>query len=192
MRYLKLNGLGDVANRKICFTDHEPDPIDSYDLIIGARVDEEYPDGWDEVTLRLSDDHPGLELTSYIGNTDSMLIVDRAAADCILAHEVGEVEVIPLKLLDHKGRMHSDAYVFLNPVGPYDCLDMERCDCKYHDDGELMKITRHVVSEFKAIGAPHLIRPVEAPHVYLFSEELVRALEEGGHTNFLFVELEHS
>ena len=126
MKYFHLDSVGDTSNENFCFTDNEPDPIDSYDLITGIRVADEYPDGIGDVTLQLGEDAPGLELPSFVGNTDSMLIVNSEAAGVIQTHDVGDIEVIPFKLINHKGRVHSDDYVFLNPIGTIDCLDMDK------------------------------------------------------------------
>lgn len=194
MRFFRLDPLGDTEHQEYCFTDNEPDPIDSYDLEIGVRVADEYPAGFDEVTLQLGAGHPGLELPSFIGNTDHMLIVSREAAGIIRSHDVGEVEEIPFKLVDHGGRVHSEDYVFLNPIGTHDCLDMDRTVCKRHDDGAIMKITRFVLSgaKLRRGSCPRLLRPREAPREYFFAEALVAALRNAGCTNFVFAELDQS
>src|SRR5947209_4553040 len=116
MKYLMLDPLGDNRNEDLCFTDNPPrgGVVTAYDLKIGRRLAEKYPQGFGDLTVQLSDDHPGLEEPSYLGNTDFLLMVNRQAADVIKAHEVGEVEVIPFKLLNHRKRVHSQDYVFLN------------------------------------------------------------------------------
>jgi len=190
MKHSRLDTLGDLSKQEYCFTDNEPDPIDSIDLITGDRVADEYPEGINDVTLQLGEDYPGLELPSFIGNTDSMLIVSREAVDVIQTHDVGEMEVIPFKLINHKGRVHSDDYVFLNPIGARDCLDMDKTECKRYDDGEIMKITKYVLSETKLEGAPHLFRVREKPGNYICSDFLIAALAEKGCTNFVYEELE--
>jgi hypothetical protein len=190
MRFYLLDTNGDLSKEDYCFSDNEPVPIGSYDLISGARLADEYPAGLDKVTLKLGDDYPGLELPSLIGNTDNMLIVHRDLAAAIRSHEVGEVELLPFTLLNHKGRVHSTEYVFLNPVGTRDCLDMERSECKRHKSGKIMAMLKYVLSRKKLKDAPNLFRPQETPARYIFSGELVDALRKRKFTNLVFEELE--
>jgi hypothetical protein len=193
MKYFLLHPLGDQTKEDYVFTDNGPKGvIDSYDLIVGVRVADEYPDGIGETTLKLGDDYPGLDLPSFIGNTHRLLIVDKASAALIKSHDVGEIEEIPFALLNHKGRVHSRDYVFLNPIGTLDCLDLKKSEIEYHDDGEIRSVTKLVLDPAKLVGVRELFRPAQDPDRYIFSEKLVTALQEHQRTNFVFRELELS
>src|SRR5262245_662738 len=135
MNYFRLDTNGDVSNENYCFTDRTPRPIGAYALKTGGRVADRYPDGPGEVTLRLGDDYPGLQLTSFIGNTDTLLIVTRDVASLVESLQPGSIEVVPFTLINHKGRTHSKDYVFLNPIGAYDCLDLGKSECERYKDG---------------------------------------------------------
>ena len=174
MKFFMLDCKGNYTNTDYCFTDNGPrGTIDDYDLRCGLRVADEYPDGIGETTLKLGDDYPGLELTSFIGNTHSLLIVEKKVADLI-----------------HKGRVHSRDYVFLNPIGSVDCLDLQRSTVLRHDDGTIMKIQKFVLSPAKVAGVRHMFRPDEDLNKYIFSETLVNALRANNCTNLVFEELE--
>lgn len=191
MKYFLLNPLGDQDNEDYVFTDNEPEGvIDSYDLIVGVRVADEYPDGIGETTLAVAEDHIGLDLPSYIGNTKRFLIVNQDTGALIKAHDVGEVEVIPFVLLNHKGRVHSRDYLLLNPIGTLDCLDLAKTECDFHHDGKIRTVKKYVLAPSKLVGARHLFRPREAPDRFIFSELLVSALRERACTNFVFKDLE--
>jgi len=191
MKYFILDGLGNYRNEDYCFTDRGPRGVmDSYDLVACVRVADEYPDGLGETKLELGEDYPGLELTSYIGNTKSMLIVNRETAAIVQSQDVGELEVIPFTLINHKGRVHSRDYVFLNPLSCVDCLDLNKSAVDRHRDGSIMKITKFVLAASKLAGLCNLFRPKEDLGRYIFSETLVNALHARGCTNFVFEELE--
>jgi hypothetical protein len=193
VKFFLLNALGDITKVDYCFTDNGPEPVmDDYDLSVGVRVADEYPDGIGDVTLQLGEDYPGLTLPSFIGNTDQMLIVSSEALGIMRRHELGEVEVIPFELINHKGRVHSRDYVFLNPIGTVDCLDMSRTECVLHDDGTIMKITKYVLASAKLAGLPQLFRPREMSDAYIWGQAVVDDLRQHGCTNFLFEELEQS
>lgn len=192
MKYYRLDTLGDVSNEDLCFTDQEPEPIGSYDVISGLRLSEEYPDGYEPLTIELGEDHPGLECGSLLGNADAMLILAGRAVEVVLSHEVGDVEVVPITLHDHKGRVHSEDYSIVNPIGSFDCLDLEKSECKRHDDGEIYRILNYVLASNKLEGLPHLFRPSAMPDNYFFSEAVVEHLKKEGCTNLQFHLLEQS
>lgn len=191
MRFFKLNHVGNVKNEDYCFVPDAPvgGELTSYNLKVGRRISEKYPNGVGDVTLRLGEDYPGLELTSYIGNTQSMLIVDRKTAGIIQAHNVGEIELIPFRLLNHKGRAHSRDYVFMNPIGWVDCLNHQRSEITRKNDGTFVRVKTVVLDTGRLIDVPDLFRIKEALTCYVFSEKLVNDLRDEGCTNFVFEEL---
>jgi hypothetical protein len=193
MKYYLLDPVGNLDNTGYCFTDNTPDGDDltAYDLKTGDRLKDEYPDGIGDVSLKLGEDYPGLECASYLGNTNMMLIVNLEAAAIIQSHDVGEVETVPFKLKNHKGRVHYKDYVFLNPVGVVDCLDPGRSKMDVdEDDGTVMNVTEFVLSKAKLPGTRQLFRPKEDPSRYVFGEKLVADLAKKGCTNFVFEQLE--
>jgi hypothetical protein len=193
MKFFIIDTTGDVANEDYCFSDNGPGPIiDSHDLKVGVRVADEYPDGIGDVELRLGEDYPGLTLPSFIGNTDRMLVVSSEALAILQRHELGEVEVIPFKLINHKGRVHSTDYVFLNPIGTFDGLDLSRTECDRRKNGTIRTITKYVLSSAKLAGLPQLFRPREMPNAYIWGQSVVDDLRKHGCTNFVFEELEQS
>ncbi|WP_371824094.1 hypothetical protein [Hahella sp. HN01] len=112
MKYFLFNTLGDTSNGDYCFTIKGPHGgIDSYDLIAGFRLSDEYPDGIEEVTLSLDDKFHGLELASFIGNACRMLAFRATAAQIITSINQAETETVPFTLLNSKGKIHSKDYV---------------------------------------------------------------------------------
>lgn len=191
MRFFKLRTLGQNDDMDLCFVSGEPEgDVGTYDLSEGSRLKDEYPNGFGETTYQLDDDHPGLLLTGFIGNTDRLLICSTEAKDVILAHDVGEVEVVPFTLLNHRGRVHSRDYVFVNPVGAVDCLNLPACDIFRHRSGKIGRVRRFVLDAAKVEGARDLFRPEESRGTYILSEKLVSAIQEKKLTNFVFQELE--
>jgi hypothetical protein len=188
MPYFMLNHVANSANEDYCFVPTPPKggALTAYDLKRGKRVADKYPGGIGDVTLRLGEDYPGLELTSYIGNTDSMLVVDKRTAAIIQTHNVGEIEVIPFKLLNHKDRVHSTDYVFLNPIGWLDCLDKDKTLFDRKDNGTIVRVNKPVLASSKLASVPDLFRIQEMLYGYVFSEALVSDLRDKGCTNFVF------
>ena len=73
------------------------------------------------VTLRA--ENPGIKLSGLLRNTKNFLIGSSAAKDVVtrLCPDQ-EVEFLAFTLINHKGRVHSSDYWFINPIGGLDCL----------------------------------------------------------------------
>jgi len=192
MQYFNIDTIADAGGGEYCFSDHTPDGIDTrwYRLATGKPFGADYPADTDEVRLRLGDDYPGLKLPSFIGNTTGMLVVNSKTADTILSHKVGRTERLPFLLIDHKGRIHSRDYVFLNPLERIGCLNLELSEVRRSRKGEIKEVSKVVIDKTKQPDLIDLFRLAEEPNVYLFSETVVAALRKAGGTNFVFTAVE--
>ncbi|WP_431686073.1 imm11 family protein [Hahella sp. NBU794] len=191
MKHFLFKCLGEKSNDDYCFTTDTPEGgVDSYDLIAGFRLSDEYPDGIEDVVLRLEDKFPGLELASFIGNANRLLAFSVSAAQIITFINQAETETIPFTLLNSKGKVHSKDYVFINPVGSWDCINWKKSVCERNAKGDIKSYEKLVFSREKLVGAPHLFRVKHKTSLYLFSEALIKALLDAGHTNLVFEDIE--
>lgn len=126
----------------------------------------------------------GLQLPSLIGNGMSLVALHRDVVK-IFAKELdlGEHEVLPFTLVNHKGRAHSKDYVFLNPVGTHDVASPLSKFMRFAD-GEIYGCEHWVLSAKKVVDAPDLLRPAEVANEYLVSDRLVALVERHALTNF--------
>ena len=183
--YFSLSPLADFGSGEFCFTDHTPDGIGVrwYRLARGEPFGVDYPADKATVMLRLGDDYRGLKLPSFIGNTANMFIVERATANTILAMRTGQIEMLPFVLLDHKGRVYSDNYVFLNPLERIACLNEPESVVRRSSKGVLKEVKKPVLAAAKEASMLDFFRLGELPSIYLLSESLVFALDRQGCTN---------
>src|SRR5262249_24374008 len=131
-------------------------------------------------------DYPGLTLPSFLGNTAGMFVVNRQSADIIATGRVPNLERLPFVLLDHKSRVYSRDYAFLNPLEKIQCLNLQLSKVDRSAKGEIEEVLELVLDKAKEPDLPDLFRLGEEPHIYLMSDFLVRALERAGCTNFHF------
>lgn len=194
MRYFLVDTLGSLEERNLCILDKAPDGwgVKYSDLVFGRAVAAEVPS---VSNIRMSDDRTGLKLATLIGNTKRFLILHRDAKE-VLAQELAArgasavVEFIPLVVVNHKGRPHSDAYFLVNPVGSLDCLDLRRSVIRYFENTEkILGIDRMVLDPVKLQTAPPLFRIREAPNHYVIDEPLSQRFAERGFTNIVLTEL---
>ena len=183
--------LGDSNNRDFCFTNTKAKGALISIIRSGKRVNPQtYPSNPFEVTMHLAEDHPGLLLPSFIGNTHQYFMVQKEIADIILQHNVDEVQVFPFTLMNHKNRVHSKDYVFLNPLGIYDCLNHDLSDFKRRKSGAIRGVRKYVIDKEKVQDLPDLFRVKEDSSEIFYSKRLVDRLREEKVTNFVIKEIE--
>ncbi|RKG83445.1 hypothetical protein D7V88_24090 [Corallococcus terminator] len=138
----------------------------------------------------MSEEHPGIQVSSLLGNSINYLIVSKEFKETIEAHcPRVEVEYLPFDLHDHRGRLFSRDYFIINPIGTHDCLDEESSGIKYGPDGGVVAIRNPMLHPDKVAGAPALFRVRHKPTVYVIDEVLVAAIREKGFTNIVLSEL---
>ena len=160
----------------------------------GKRIGDDYPD---DAQIYLESLKSGTQLSSFIGNTRSYLIVNTEMKDVILEYTSQsncEFEILPFTLYDHKKRILSKDYWIINPIGTFDCLNKKASEIKYVDKddakSEVVSIRKFVFDPKKLKDAPDLFRVPEDPTEYFISERLAKAFKEKGFTNIFLTEIE--
>ena len=183
---MKLFLLEDVeTDARYCATDAT--------LACGADISEGLPAtpdiqrlGLGVLELPMDEDRGGLELPDYVSNSDNMLILRRACADAIVTHSsVGNHELLPAKLINQKGRLHSDDYAILNPLGKSDCVDRQNSDMDKTPDAWVNPWGKWYLRRALVPTDRDLFRVVGVVG-YFFSETLVSFVQAQGFTNFRF------
>lgn len=147
---------------------------------IMAEDDEEF------LELEMDEDTGGLEPSDYVTNPDGILPLSKAFVDAIVeSFELGEYEVLPARLINEKGRVHSEEYVVLNPLGLHDCLNVAASDMDGSQNDPSVEIMGKWCLHHDKIPALDLFR-VRCVDGYVFSERLVKFIESGGYKNFTF------
>lgn len=189
VRYFEIETLGDINNSELLFLDQEPEVLglDVYCLAAGEPIGTDYPS---EVKVKPSEEHAGIQLSSLLGNNFNYLIASAAVKEAVSEHCVeAAIEYLPFTLLDHRERVRSQDYFFINPLGSIDAVDAAASDIKYHRSGAVVAIRKLVLDPQKLIGAPGLFRLKQDPQRYIVSEPLVRAFKERGFTNLVLREI---
>ncbi|WP_163998468.1 imm11 family protein [Pyxidicoccus caerfyrddinensis] len=191
-KFFRLLQLGRFSDESLCFIDDGPAGLGlhRYCPSLGDRAAPYYPA---DARIQLSEEHPGIELTSLLGNNVNYLIVSRALQETLAAHCPNvEIEYLPFDLYDHRGRLYSRNYFIINPIGTYDCLDEPHSGIEYGPDGGVVAIRTPVLHPDKVAGAPALFRMHHKPTVYLVDGVLADALRDKAFTNVVLGELKLS
>ncbi len=143
-------------------------------------------DGDDVLDLAMDEDGGGLELGDLVSNVDGILPVRKGPAAAMAdKFDLGEHEQLPARLINEKGRVHSDDYVVLNPLGEHDCLNRDLSEMDGSDFDPTVEIMGKWCLRAGDIPALDLFR-VEGVEGYIFSERLVEFIQSKGWSNFRF------
>ncbi|WP_437933921.1 imm11 family protein [Sorangium sp. So ce341] len=185
-----LDTLADRGQGEYCFMSDEPEGIgaSTYRLALGDPL-REMVEGDVTLTWTFGADYQGIKLSSFLGNTGRFLAVHRDVSDLVKRHRCDDLEVVPFMLRDHRKRVKSSDYVFLNPIGAVDCMNLALSVVRRARSGDVLDVPKMVLDPAKLVSAPDLFRVREVPSRYLFSGDLVDAIRAAGFTNFVFREL---
>lgn len=191
IRFRHLDTMGDANDQKLCFLDHFVDGIEanSWHIQRGERLLPIWPK---DARIFVSPERPGIKLSSLIGNVQSMLIASRAFKKAIEKHcRNVDIEYLPFTLYDHRKRVHSRDYFIINPIGTYDCLDLEKSDITWskNDPEKIVRIREYVIDRDKMKNAPQLFRIDKDPAEYVLGRALAREMYDEDLTNIFWTEL---
>ena len=185
MKYFLLSTTGDLNDQDLVLIDDPPKGIGLRRFLMtkGRPAKAFYPA---EPKIFLREEHPGLKLSSLLGNTESYLIVSSEVKKVFEQLCAGcEIEYLPFDLYDHRERLYSRDYFIINPIGALDCLDEKASGVKYGEEGSVVDIAEFVLDPAKVQNAPALFRIDKKPSKYVVDERFVQAVEAQGFTNVL-------
>ncbi len=176
MKYYFLETY-DRLDRDFCFIDQPVEEIRlaSWKIIKGASIEDEYPES---AAVRMSDQAPGRVLTDFIGNEELCLIVSKRIKELFESIVSCHTEYLPLSIINHKNRVASKEYFYINPIGTLDALNHDQSVIKYLDGDKdrIVRVRKFVLSQKKLSDAPDLFRIKEKPTKYVISQKLLDAL----------------
>ncbi|WIG94990.1 DUF1629 domain-containing protein [Myxococcus sp. SDU36] len=177
-------------DQNFCFIDDKPEGIGikSYKLGKGLPLGSDYPPN---ARVFMTDRYKGIQVSDLIENACNLLIVSKRVKEVIERINKAPTEYLPLSIYNHKKRAASTDYFIINPLGTFDCLNLETSDIVYHND-KVVDVRNFVLDPLKLENAPHLFRVQEDSYTYIISEQLRQELRtlDPRPTNFFITELE--
>lgn len=192
MKFYFIDVLGNLDDEELCFINNLPKNmgLSFYMPAKGERMDDEYPN---PAFVHMSLEEKGLKLASLLGNTHNYLKLHQSVVDVIQQSCADiEIEYLPFQLINHKGRVHSDEYFIVNPIGTFDAMNLNKSQIKYFrgNKDKIVSIKRYVLDPEKLAQAPALFRLPQKPTYYIIREDLAQAFNEHGFTNIVLREIE--
>ncbi len=141
-------------------------------------------DGWSEdVAFKFSINRPeGMNLTDCVANSDQLLIISDRFRVVLEEFQVKDIEYLPVKIKDHKGRMASEHYWIANFLVLTEAVDRERSifDDNPGSEDEIFGFDKLVLREDILKSGPVIFSLKEEPMTFIARQDLVRRIEEAG------------
>ncbi|NMO14689.1 hypothetical protein HPC49_20010 [Pyxidicoccus fallax] len=190
MRHFVLNTMGNFDDDDLCLLRNFVDGIGmkGWRVHKGEPLAPVYPQ---DAKVFMSDDSPGIKLSSLIGNTVNMLLVSRELKETIEKHCGNSAEYLPLSIYDHRKRLYGRDYTLINPLRIHDCLDFKASDIDWDEENpdEILYVARRILAREKLKDAPPLFRIARDTSTYVVGEALASEMQQRGFTNVVLIEL---
>jgi hypothetical protein len=107
-------------------------------------------------------------------------------------YRVGNVEYLPVQILNHKKKLASKDYFILNPLSVVDCVDIEASEVEWDviRTDFIESCASLVVRDSLVPADVHVFRPKHLESDILVRSELVNALTAAGLEGLLFTRAE--
>lgn len=163
---------------------------DSFQLLRGISRAEGFPsDAYFAMDPNFVED---VMLEDFLWNSNGVLVVSKRARDLLAARVEKELEFLPVKIINHKGRVEGASYSLANVLSYQDCIDESESKTRVNkiNPARFSSIRKLVVDEEKLEGAPQVFRLKKYPPLALFHRTLAKAISDQGLTGLLFMETE--
>lgn len=154
-------------------------------LRAGRRVEGNIPE---DFQLQMSDLSDGINIPDFIDNLYGYYVVTEKAKILIEKFASVEIEFVPFKLLNHKGRVAMEKCYFVNVLGTADCVDTEKSEGELSElmKGEYDSITKLYLLEDKIPASANMFRISMMPQKLIVRDDMKSVLEKNNVTGVEF------
>jgi len=98
-----------------------------------------------KVVLTMDEEYKkAVRLIDSVSNHLDGLILSRPFMDFLATKKLKDLELIPVAIRNHKGKIASEDYTWVNPLGGHDILDIDRCEPQFMYDTMVISVERFV------------------------------------------------
>jgi hypothetical protein len=144
---------------------------------------------WKDVRFHMDPGFPKqIQLPDYVENLHGHIIVSARFKDLVQRHQSEHLQCLPITIIDHKGRVASTEYWFLNPYRLQDAIDQKASALTWNkiDPTRISGCGRLVLDESRIDQGAHLFRLAHMPTRPVMSATLADAVQAAGMTGVDF------
>lgn len=172
-----------------CFISDLPDDFpDPWMASEGERMGDDYGS---PVDFRMSARSAGIALSDFISNTLGYYIVSARLRELLEEAAGVEIEFLPVRIINHKGRVASEEYSVANVIGTLDCVDMSRSEGQLDPDDETIfaRLEKLYLDRERIPPDRALFRIASMPPLIVIREDLRRKLMDAEITGAVYLPL---
>jgi hypothetical protein len=130
----------------------------------------------------------GMRLTDWIATPFGWLLVSDRFKKLLDDASAPNVEYLPIKMKNHKGRLASTDYWIVNFLVLIEAVDRDRSafEVDAAEDDKIFRFDRLVLLDEIEARGPVIFRLKEQPYLILVREDLVTRIKEAGFTGLRF------
>jgi uncharacterized protein DUF1629 len=136
----------------------------------------------EDVELLMNPDFPkDLKLYDHLYNLDDLTVVSPRLTAFLEKLSLPAIEFLPVKIIDHKGKVASADYAIVNAYNVYDCIDRDKTKIIWNNiDPELiMTATDLTLDESKLDPAVPIFRVKHLAHFLFVRENIANQILAG-------------
>lgn len=145
-----------------------------------------------DASYRMSDDYPeNIELVDFLHVLDNTLVISREARNLLESASVPDMEYLPVRVLNHKGRAVKREYFVANVLRQIDCIDKDKTSFKWHpiSKDRMKRVSNLTVDDSKIDSDVMIFRMQHLPFPRWIRRDLVDRLSSAGLQGFKATEL---
>jgi hypothetical protein len=158
----------------------------AWSLSTGQSVAESWPA---DMSLSMNPERAkDVALSDYIHNLEGLLVASPRMVDFFTEQNLPNLEFLPVSILDHKGRVASDAYKIIHCCNVVDCVDQDQSDFQWDGLSEpSMVVERVVIKEDALDGDARMITPKFVPGKVFYRVDFAEAIDAEGFSCVTFL-----
>jgi hypothetical protein len=161
-----------------------------YTLQKGITLLDEFPDNaYFDMDPELPND---ILLTDSLYNTSNLLVFSEALVSFLSELNMENLEFLPVKIMNHKGKFVDEKYYIFNVLNHQDCLDIEKSGAKLPriKTGNIRKLKKLVLKEEKLDPSLDIFRVEKVPTATVVKKSLADKIDAMGFTAIDWVSLD--
>jgi hypothetical protein len=145
--------------------------------------------GWaDDAACRMDDEFPkDIEVPDNLCGA-GLVVVSARVREFLQSVNVPDLEYLPVRVLNHKGKVAAPDCAIVNPLGQVDCIDIAASGVTWNQiNPELISICKGLVLRADAVPAEvQVFRPKHRPSSVFVRTALARRMIDAGFTGLNF------
>lgn len=179
--------LADIENAGYCSVRKFPEEMPAiHRPVIGKRMEDLYRD---EVAFQMSPRFGGKVATDYLNNTLGYFMISQRFRKMLEDSSTAEIEYLPIKLIDQKGRDTKKEYYIANVIGTIECIDDARTEgTRDPMRPETYQFASRIYLDESKLEDLSVFRPASIPERIVFRRDLAESCAQLGLTGMKFYE----